>query len=175
MRRPQPPRDDDAGEPTPLSITINLDLMTAKQSMSLFYFSIALAIVSSVLYHFSQKEIPPGANPIVSVIVTYAVALLICVPLLVFFRPSGSLAGSLRSLNWSSYLLAISIVGLETGYLLVYRSGWNIGLAAVLVNVAASLILIPLAILYFKEHLSLINILGILVCLAGLVMLNWQR
>jgi multidrug transporter EmrE-like cation transporter len=45
----------------------------------------------------------------------------------------------------------------------------------VLTNVAASLILVPVAIFVFKDKLTLINILGILVCLAGLVMLNWKR
>ncbi len=149
--------------------------MPAKRAMSLFYFSIVLAIFSSVLYHFSQKEIPAQVNPIISVIVTYAVALVLCFALLFLLPLQGSFFASLKSLNWATYLLAISVVGLETGYLLVYRSGWNIGLAAVLVNVVASLILVPLAILYFKEHLSLINVLGILVCLVGLVMLNWQR
>lgn len=149
--------------------------MPAKRGTSLFYSSIVLAILSSVLYHFSQKEIPAQVNLIVSVIVTYAVALLLCLGLLFLFALRGSFFESLRGLNWATYLLAISVVGLETGYLLVYRTGWNIGLAAVLVNVVASLILVPPAILHFKEHLSLINVLGILVCLAGLMMLNWQR
>jgi len=45
----------------------------------------------------------------------------------------------------------------------------------VLVNVVASLILVPVAIFLFKEKLSWVNILGILVCLGGLVMLNWKR
>jgi multidrug transporter EmrE-like cation transporter len=45
----------------------------------------------------------------------------------------------------------------------------------VLVNVVASLILVPAAIFIFKDKISWVNILGILVCLAGLVMLNWKR
>jgi multidrug transporter EmrE-like cation transporter len=45
----------------------------------------------------------------------------------------------------------------------------------VLVNVVASLILVPVAILYFKDKISWINILGILVCLVGLIMLNWKK
>ncbi|MFN8414538.1 MAG: hypothetical protein U0Z26_19320 [Anaerolineales bacterium] len=49
------------------------------------------------------------------------------------------------------------------------------GIAAVLVNVVASLILVPVAIFVFKDKISWINIAGILVCLAGLVMLNWKR
>jgi len=45
----------------------------------------------------------------------------------------------------------------------------------VLVNVAASLLLVPIALFVFKQRLSLVNIIGILVCLGGLVMLNWKR
>ena len=81
----------------------------------------------------------------------------------------------LKQLNWASFLLAIAIVGIEFGFLLVYRSGWNLGIAAVLVNVVASLLLVPVAIIVFKDRLSWINVLGILVCLAGLLMLNWKR
>ena len=80
-----------------------------------------------------------------------------------------------KQLNWASIGLAIAVVGIEFGFLLVYRSGWNLGIAAVLVNVVASLLLVPVAIFVFKDKISLINVTGILVCLAGLVMLNWKR
>jgi drug/metabolite transporter (DMT)-like permease len=145
------------------------------KSMFLFYFSILLAIASSALYHFTQKQIPAGVNPAVSVIVTYLVSLIVCIPLLLLLPPENGIRAALKDLNWASYFLALSLVGLEVGFLLVYRSGWNIGIAAVVVNVVASLILVPIAIFYFKDKLSSINIIGILVCLAGLVMLNWKR
>ncbi len=143
--------------------------------MALFYFSIALTILSSALYHFSQKQIPAGVHPIVSVIVTYAVSLVICLGLLYFDWPREGVLQAVKQLNWASYVLALSLIGLEVGFLLAYRAGWNIGLAAVLVNVVASLILIPIALLVFRDKLSWINIAGVLVCLIGLVMLNWKR
>src|SRR5512142_1372493 len=149
--------------------------MPGQKNMALFYFSIALTIGSSALYHFSQKQIPANAHPIVSVIVTYIVSLLICFGLLIFARPAGGIWQAVRQLNWASYVLALSLIGLEVGFLLAYRTGWNIGLAAVLVNVAASLILIPVALFVFRDRLSWINIAGVLVCLVGLVMLNWKR
>jgi len=81
----------------------------------------------------------------------------------------------LKQLNWASIGLAVAIVGIEFGFLLVYRSGWHLGIAAVLTNVAASLILLPVAIFFFKDKISWVNIVGIFVCLIGLVMLNWKR
>ena len=92
-----------------------------------------------------------------------------------FFPATSGITTELKQLNWASVGLAIAVVGIEFGFLLTYRSGWNLGIAAVLVNVIASLILVPVAIYVFKDKISLINVLGILVCLAGLVMLNWRR
>ena len=81
----------------------------------------------------------------------------------------------LKQLNWASIGLAVAVVGIEFGFLLVYRSGWNLGIAAVLTNVVASLILLPVAIFLFKDKISLVNVAGIIVCFIGLIMLNWKR
>ena len=149
--------------------------MIKKKSMFLFYFSIILAICSSALYHFTAKSTPSNVNFTVSLLVTYGVALVVVLFTFFFFPIKNGLSFELRQLNWASIGLAIAIVGIEFGFLLTYRSGWNLGIAAVLVNVVASLILVPVAIFIFKDKISWVNILGILVCLVGLVMLNWKR
>jgi len=145
------------------------------KSMFLFYFSISLAIASSALYHFTAKSTPSNVNFTVSLLVTYAVALVVTLFTFFFLPAKNGVMNEIKKLNWASIGLAIAIVGIEFGFLLTYRSGWNLGIAAVLVNVVASLILIPVAILFFKDKITWINILGILVCLAGIVMLNWKR
>lgn len=143
--------------------------------MFLFYFSISLAIISSALYHFAAKSTPANVNFTVSVSVTYAIAFLITLCTVPFFPIQESVLAELKKLNWASIGLAVAVVGIEFGFLLTYRAGWNLGIAAVLVNVVASLLLVPVAILVFKDKLSWINITGILVCLVGLLMLNWKR
>jgi drug/metabolite transporter (DMT)-like permease len=145
------------------------------KSMFLFYFSITLAICSSALYHFSAKSVPSNVNFAISLLVTYAVSIGITILVALFFPAKNGLVFELKQLNWASFLLALAIVGIEFGFLLVYRAGWNLGIAAVLVNVTASLILLPVAIFLFKDKISWVNIAGIFVCLAGLIMLNWKR
>jgi len=145
------------------------------KSMFLFYFSISLAIASSALYHFVAKSTPSNVNFTVSLLVTYTVAFVVTLVGFFFFPAKNGIVAEIKQLNWASIGLAIAIVGIEFGFLLTYRSGWNLGIAAVLVNVVASLILVPVAIFFFKDKISPINILGILVCLAGLVMLNWRK
>jgi drug/metabolite transporter (DMT)-like permease len=157
--------------------------MIGKHPMFIFYFSITLAILSSALYHFVAKSTPSNVNFTVSLLVTYAVAFLVTLLGFFFFPATNGIAAEFKQLNWASVGLAIAIVGIEYGFLLTYRAhrpdvlsgGWNLGIAAVLVNVVASLILVPAAIYIFKDRISWVNILGILVCLAGLVMLNWKR
>ena len=149
--------------------------MFEKHPMFLFYFSITLAIASSVLYHFVAKSTPANVNFTVSLLVTYAVAFVVTLFTFFFFPMQNGLAAELKQLNWASIGLAVAIVGIEFGFLLVYRSGWNLGIAAVLVNVVASLILLPVAIFLFKDKISWINVLGILVCFVGLIMLNWKK
>jgi multidrug transporter EmrE-like cation transporter len=143
--------------------------------MFLFYFSITLAICSSALYHFTAKSTPSNVNFTVSLLVTYAVAFVVVLLTFVFFPIKNGLGFELKQLNWASIGLAIAVVGIEFGFLLTYRAGWNLGIAAVLTNVVASLLLLPVAIFIFKDEISWVNILGILVCLVGLVMLNWKR
>jgi drug/metabolite transporter (DMT)-like permease len=149
--------------------------MIGKRNMFLFYFSITLAIASSALYHFTAKSTPSNVNFTVSLLVTYAVAFGVVLLTFIFFPLKNDLAFELKQLNWASIGLAIAIVGIEFGFLLTYRAGWHLGIAAVLVNVVASLILVPVAIFFFKDKISWVNVLGILVCLVGLVMLNWKR
>ena len=149
--------------------------MTGKHPMFLFYFSISLAILSSAFYHFVAKSTPSNVNFTVSLLVTYAVAFVVTLFGFFFFPATNGITAELKRLNWASIGLAIAVVGIEFGFLLSYRSGWNLGIAAVLATVVASLILVPVAILVFKDKISWVNILGILVCLVGLVMLNWKR
>ena len=143
--------------------------------MFLFYFSIILAICSSALHHFTAKSTPANVNFTVSLLVTYAVAFVVTLFTIFFFPAQDGVMVELKKLNWATIGLAIAVVGIEFGFLLTYRAGWHLGIAAVLTNVVASLILVPVAILVFKDKISWVNIAGILVCLAGLVMLNWKR
>ncbi|HZM20171.1 MAG TPA: EamA family transporter [Anaerolineales bacterium] len=143
--------------------------------MFLFYFSITLAILSSAFYHFVAKSTPSNVNFTVSLLVTYAIAFVVTLFGFIFLPARNGVVAELRQLNWASIGLAIGVVGIEFGFLLMYRSGWNLGIAAVIVTVTASLILVPVAIFVFRDKISWVNILGILVCLAGLVMLNWKR
>lgn len=143
--------------------------------MILFYLSIFLAIVASVMYHVVLKVTPGYVNPAISLVVTYGLAMVLSLGLLALFPLKTSIVEAFRQLNWASYALALALVGLEAGYLLAYRAGWRISIAAILVNATMTLLLIPVGLSLFREELTPVNLAGILVCIAGLVMMNWQK
>lgn len=138
----------------------------------LLYLSIILAVLSSMLYHVILKFTPPTVNPALSLAVTYGVSLALCLALLPLFPLEGPVGKALGELNWASYALAAALVGLEVGFLLAYRAGWQVSTAALIVNVAATVLLVPVGIAAFEESLSPLNVTGIVFCLAGLVMVN---
>jgi drug/metabolite transporter (DMT)-like permease len=143
--------------------------------MPTFYLSFGIAVLASVLYHIFQKATPQGVNPAIGLIVTYLVALVLSFFLLGLFPLEKSVWDEFRKVNWASLALGVGIVGLEVGFLLAYRSGWNLSIAAVAANVAAALLLLPTGILLFRERPSWINIAGVFVCIAGLVMVSARR
>jgi uncharacterized membrane protein len=141
----------------------------------MFISSMILVVVSNVLYHIFQKTTPEDANPMLSLAITYSVAVLLCLILLPLFPLTTNLKESFRQLNWTSFALAFAILGLELGFLLAYRAGWEISAGPLVSNVSMALILLPIGLFFFKEKLSPVNSIGILVCVVGLVLINWKQ
>ena len=137
----------------------------------MFYLSIAITIVANIIYHVSQKSISQTANPIISVTVSYLIALLISLCLIPFSPPKISLMNDLRELNWATVVVGITIIGIELGFLLVYRTGWNISIASTVCSSTCMILLIFVGLFYFKEQLPLAKIVGIIFCLVGLIMI----
>src|SRR6266699_5542878 len=86
-----------------------------KGSTMLFYFPIALTALATTLYHIAQKAIVPGVHPMVSLVITYATSLVACL-VVVPFAPGGTtFVRSLKDLNWATYVVGLSIVGVRAG------------------------------------------------------------
>jgi len=139
----------------------------------MFWFAIILTILSNIFYHIIQKVTPQQANPVLSLAISYLVAGLICLALLPIFPLKEGLSEALKQLNWTTVALAFTLVGLEVGFLLAYRSGWLISLAGLFSNATVSILLLPVGYVIFRDRLSGINMFGVLVAIVGLVLMNW--
>ncbi|MBN2259921.1 MAG: EamA family transporter [Clostridiales bacterium] len=138
----------------------------------MYYTSIIIAITSGVFYHIIQKSITSKANPLISLVVTYTIALVLSLLLYAFDQSRINLLEDLKAINWASYVLGIAIVGLEFGILLAYRNGWDVGKLSIINNIIIAAVLVPIGLIMFKEQFSVKAILGISVSLLGLLIMK---
>lgn len=140
----------------------------------MYFATIASAVVTTILYHVSQKLMPPNANPALALIVTYILAAFLCLMLLPVFPFSGGIVGSLRQVNLASGGLAIATAGSGLAILLAYRAGWRIGSVALVLNSAVAILLMPIGTYFFRERPTAINVVGVVVSILGMAMVNWR-
>jgi len=137
----------------------------------LYYISIIIIVFSNVLYHVSQKSTSKKINPFFALLVTYLTAALITGIALIVCRSDKFESNSFKDLKWTSFTLGLAIVGLEIGYLLAYRSGWNISIGSLIANTTLAILLVPIGILIYSESITITKILGIFFSMVGLLLL----
>jgi drug/metabolite transporter (DMT)-like permease len=134
------------------------------------FLSLLLIVAGVLLYHVSQKSIPKHVNPIVAFTAAYAIAFLICFTILV---ASGELKNSIeiiRNGDWIPILfLGLSLIPVELGFLYAYRSGLKISTTSITTGPFITIALAFIGTLWYKEELSLTNMIGIGLCLAGVL------
>jgi multidrug transporter EmrE-like cation transporter len=133
---------------------------------------LSVAIASTVAYHLVLKLTPAGVNPLLSLLVTYALVTVLFGALLVVSPGGFEWRQETRQLNWTAIALAVAIVGLDLAFLFVYRSGFEVSLGALVTQSAAAMLLLVVGVAVFREKLSLANAAGMVLCLAGLWLVN---
>ena len=146
--------------------------MQGQGTMLPFYGALLIAVAATLLYHLVQRATPGNVHPLISLLVTYLASALLCIVLLPFFPPAGGVRAAFGALNWTSVALALAVVGIEVGFLLAYRAGWGISIAALVVNVIVTVALLPLGVALFRERLAPTQVLGLVICVLGLVLIN---
>jgi multidrug transporter EmrE-like cation transporter len=133
---------------------------------------LSVAIACTVGYHLVLKLTPAGVNPLLSLLVTYALVTVLFGALLVASPGGFEWRQEARQLNWTAVALAVAIVGLDLAFLFVYRSGFEVSLGALVTQSSAAMLLLVVGVVVFREKLSLANSAGIVLCLVGLWLVN---
>ena len=136
------------------------------------FFPIILIILSNTFYHISSKSTPQNANPFASLFVTYTVAAMITLILLLIHTHFKSVLSTFQQLNWTSFILGIAIIGLEAGYIQAYRMGWNVSICSLVCNISLGIILLLVGILVYREQIAKQQLIGIIFCLIGIFFMN---
>ena len=138
----------------------------------MYYVPLLLTIIANVVYHIAQKNTSENINPMFSLMITYSVALVFSA--IIFFLTKGNetVKMNFKELNWSSFVLGLSIIFLELGFLLAYRVGWNVGTASIISTILVTITLVPIGIIFFKEDINIKNMIGIGLSIVGSILMN---
>jgi uncharacterized membrane protein len=132
---------------------------------------VLVVVVANTIYNISAKSTPTEINTFASLSITYLAAMICSVIMYFITGENKNFLQELSKTNWTALVLGISIVGLEFGYLWIYRVGWKISTANLFTSISLTCVLLIIGFLIYKEVLSFRQILGIGVCVLGLILL----
>ncbi len=133
---------------------------------------ILIVILANTFYNVCMKSMPSDVNPFGALMLTYLVAAIISAVIFVFMSGPSNVGVEMAKINWISIVLALAIVGLEVGYVFVYRAGWAVSTASVVANIGLACVLLIVGYFLYKENVSIQQIIGIILCMFGLVLIN---
>ena len=139
-----------------------------------YIWPIALIVLSNTLYQICAKSVPEGMDPFASLTVTYLVAAAVSGILYFVLGPHTGLLKEYGKLNWAPVVLGLVIVGLEAGYIFAFKAGWEVSTAQVVQAAVLAGVLLFVGYLLYHEALTWNKILGIGICLVGLVFINMK-
>ena len=130
-----------------------------------------IVIGANTIYNISTKSTPSDVNAFASLATSYFIAMLGSVVMFFLTSDSKNLLVEISKTNWSALALGIAIVGLEFGYICIYRAGWKIGVASLVANISLACVLLLIGLFVYKEVITLKQLLGMGICAVGLMLI----
>ena len=140
--------------------------------MFAYIWPIGLVVVSNVIYQICAKSVPAGINPLASLTITYLVGAVLSGVLFFSLNRKGNLIHEYGKLNWAPFVLGIVIVGLEIGWIYAYKAGWQVSMGFIVQSAFLAVVLVFVGYLLYHEALTWNKLVGVGICLAGLVLIN---
>ncbi|MBR4987716.1 MAG: EamA family transporter [Methanocorpusculum sp.] len=137
-----------------------------------YIWPIVLVILSNVMYQLCARRMPNSVDPFAALTVTYLVGAGASLLLYLLLHKGGNIFEEFSQINWVPFVFGLVIVGIEVGWIFVYRAGWQVSTAPIVQSAIVAVILIILGFLLFKESMTWNKILGVAVCILGLFFIN---
>lgn len=137
-----------------------------------YVWPIALVVLSNTVYQICSKNIPGNVSPFASLTITYLVGALFSMIMYLFTEKNHNIMKELGQMNWAPYALGLVIVGLEVGFIYAYKAGWQVSMASVVQSSFLAIALVIVGALLYHEALTWNKLLGIAICMVGLVFMN---
>ena len=132
---------------------------------------ILVVVGANTVYNIAAKSTPAEINPFASLAISSVIGAVCSVILFFVTAENKNLLTELSKTNWASLVLGLSIVGLEFGYLSIYRAGWKISVASLVANISLACVLLVVGLLLYHETISLKQAIGVGLSAIGLILI----
>ncbi len=131
---------------------------------------IIIVVGTNTFYNICTKSTPADVDTFASLSITYTVSAIVSVIMFYLTSEHKNIIAEFGKTNWTAWVLGLSIVFLEFGFVCLYRSGWKISVGNLVANSTLACVLLLVGLIIYKEVLTIKQIAGILVILFGLVL-----
>ncbi|MBO7715004.1 MAG: EamA family transporter [Methanobrevibacter sp.] len=133
---------------------------------------VLIVVLSNTFYNICTKSTPSNVNAFGTLMLTYITAAVLTGIIFLFLVKPENAIVELSKVNWTFIVLGIAIVGLELGYIFMYRSGWKVSSGALVANICLAIALLFVGAILYGENINVKQVLGIFICIAGLFLIN---
>lgn len=133
---------------------------------------IALLVVAHTIYQISAKSVPEAMDPFAAVFFNYVIAAALAFGLWMIMGQDRSLPTQLGKMNWAPVTMAMAITAVEVASVFMYKVGWNISIGSTISSIMTAIALVGVGVLIYKEVVTANQLIGIGLCIVGLVVMN---
>ena len=139
-----------------------------------YWWPVILILAANTIYHISSKAVPADMDPFAAVFFNYVVAMTASFLLWMVLGKDHSLTLQLSRINWAPVVMGLTITAVEISFVFMYKLGWNISIGSTITNIAMAVALVVIGVLFYKEVVTMHQLIGIGLCILGLVIMNWK-
>ncbi|EFR42878.1 hypothetical protein [Dialister micraerophilus] len=136
-----------------------------------FIIPFLVVVTGNSFYHFLSKSISQYLNPFLGLTVTYGFAFLLSIGLFLFTR-TDNFSIEISKLNWVNFAMGAAVLAIESGWIILYRSGCDISKGSLFANICISTVLFLLGFFFFHESITIKKFIGLAVCLIGVYLMS---
>ncbi len=137
-----------------------------------YVWPIGLIVFSNVVYQICAKSVPESMNPFASLTVTYLVGAVFSTLMYFIMNKGGNLINEYSELNIAPFAFGVALVGLEVGFIYAYKVGWQVSTVSIVQSSFLAAALIFVGRLLYNEALTWNKLVGVVICLIGLIFIN---
>lgn len=132
---------------------------------------VALTVFSSAIYHLMLKQ-ASGKSPFLILFWSYMIAAILCLGLILLNEHDLKFSNPFKDRPYLPFVLALTLIGIEFGYMASYRSGGKIGQVSMMTQMVSLLVMLVLGFFLAKEPLTFKKAFGAVTALFSFFLLS---